>query len=444
MSWNFNSRLNNLQVQVNQLTASSVENPLTSSLNCSSYPIIGATNITATTAQNLNLNASNGYSIIANAPLLVPNHQIVVLNNTTNDGLIVGDNVSDDSVFRVDASGNVAIKSEPASSLTADFTVNGDALLTGDLDVQNITCASITAPIVNAGNVVNNITAGSGITKTGTSTNPTLTNSGILALTAGSGITLTGTNANTTVANSGILALTAGTGITLSGTNSNITINAVIPGSENLEQVLTVGNDANGLDIEGVDALQTNTISFDYANSGVFSIDGGLASGGSGAGRLFDVSASSITTALTTAGLTVDTFSFSLNPSISSSITYNNSIGIIELPNIARTQDFNLNINVSSLTTTGNTIILPPISSNNVNSLYTINLNETSGTGNLSIEAYNDNMIITNSGSGDYVSSITLYNNTPGKRPFIQLRSITSPISSLSVSFCWRVIFSQL
>lgn len=77
---------------------------------------------------------------------------------------------------------------------------------------------------------VTSIIAGAGISTSGTSA-ITITNAGVRTLTAGSGMSLTGTANNPTVVNNGVVSLTAGTNITLSGTSNNPIISAVTNGS---------------------------------------------------------------------------------------------------------------------------------------------------------------------------------------------------------------------
>lgn len=227
MSWNFQTQLNNLKIQVAQLSAGSVTNPLTSALNCSSYPINNATNLSALSGQNLNLNASVGNSVIVNAPLSIPNHPLVITNNTTSDSIIISDSNPDTSTFRIDASGNVGIKSNPSVPLTTDLTVNGSTLMTGDLSANNITCASLTAPSIIASNVVNNIIATTpGLLKTGTSTNPILTNTGVTSAVAGTGIGVSAGTGAVTINNTGVTSLVAGSNISLSGATGAVTITA--------------------------------------------------------------------------------------------------------------------------------------------------------------------------------------------------------------------------
>lgn len=144
MSWNFGTRLNNLQIQVNNLAQTSLTNPLTAPLGCASYPINDATQLSATAGQNLNVNVSAGQNITLNGPVNIPNHPLTITNNTNNDSLIVTDQPGDTNVFRIDAFGNVGILQSPSITLPTGLSVNGP-----------ITCGNILSS-----NVVNSITAG--------------------------------------------------------------------------------------------------------------------------------------------------------------------------------------------------------------------------------------------------------------------------------------------
>lgn len=144
MSWNFGTRLNNLQIQVNNLAQTSLTNPLTAPLGCASYPINNATQLSATAGQNLNVNVSAGQNITLNGPVNIPNHPLTITNNTNNDSLIVTDQPGDTNVFRIDAFGNVGIRADPSITLPPGLSVNGP-----------IACQSI-----QSSNIVNSITAG--------------------------------------------------------------------------------------------------------------------------------------------------------------------------------------------------------------------------------------------------------------------------------------------
>jgi hypothetical protein len=74
---------------------------------------------------------------------------------------------------------------------------------------------------------VESITAGSGISVDNTvETAPVVSNTGVLSVSAGTGISLSGTASAPVVSNAGVLSVSAGTGISLSGTASAPVINA--------------------------------------------------------------------------------------------------------------------------------------------------------------------------------------------------------------------------
>jgi len=85
---------------------------------------------------------------------------------------------------------------------------------------SNITLSGSTGAVTisstggGGGGSVNSVTAGTGITVTGTGADPVINNSGVLEATAGTGISLSGTKTNYTIANTGIISVTAGTGLT--------------------------------------------------------------------------------------------------------------------------------------------------------------------------------------------------------------------------------------
>jgi hypothetical protein len=82
-------------------------------------------------------------------------------------------------------------------------------------------------PTVANDGVLSVSSAGTGITIGGTAQNPTVQNDGVLSVaSAGTGITIGGTSSNPTVANDGVLALTAGSGVSITGSPSNYTISA--------------------------------------------------------------------------------------------------------------------------------------------------------------------------------------------------------------------------
>jgi len=76
-----------------------------------------------------------------------------------------------------------------------------------------------------ASTAVNNISAGNGITLSGTATNPVIINSGVLTLGVGAGlINTSGDPQNPTIANDGVISIVAGTGINVDNTNPQIPV----------------------------------------------------------------------------------------------------------------------------------------------------------------------------------------------------------------------------
>lgn len=211
MSFNLNTKVNNLQAQISGIIAGSVTNPLSSTLNGNNQSITNVNTLSSVSGSPLNITA--GASTVNFASEVNMVDTLTINNNTVHNGLVVKDGIGDTSCFVVDQSGNVGIKVNPSSALTTDFTVTGNSLISGNLTVGGT---------INASNVVNNITAGTGIIKTGTSTNPTLSTN----LTAGTGISLIpGAGTTLGVSNTGVLTVTsggAGSGISVTGTQNPV------------------------------------------------------------------------------------------------------------------------------------------------------------------------------------------------------------------------------
>lgn len=89
--------------------------------------------------------------------------------------------------------------------------------------------ANTTLTIASTGGIVDSITAGPGISVTGTATNPIVNNTGVISVTAGPGITITGTASNPIVNASGVVfSITAGPGISITGTATNPVVNNIV------------------------------------------------------------------------------------------------------------------------------------------------------------------------------------------------------------------------
>jgi len=148
MSFNLNTKVNNLQVQVNQLVVGTVTNPLTSNLNCNNNQLTNVNTVSSVSGNPLNLTAGASTVNIASAVNMVD--ALTITNNLAKNGLVVTDSIGDTSCFVVDLNGNVGVKVNPASTLTNDFTVNGSvsssSLTTNVLTASgNINCANLTA-----------------------------------------------------------------------------------------------------------------------------------------------------------------------------------------------------------------------------------------------------------------------------------------------------------
>lgn len=82
------------------------------------------------------------------------------------------------------------------------------------------------------GGVVDSITAGPGISVTGTAPIPIVNNTGVLEILAGTGISVNVGTGDVTVSNTGVESVTAGTNVTVTGTATNPIINATGGGGE--------------------------------------------------------------------------------------------------------------------------------------------------------------------------------------------------------------------
>ena len=185
MSWNLATQYNNLTQVVKNLQTTALTNPMIAPLNMATYPINNTNNVNSQAGQSLTL--TSPVSVVIPSPLTV-NNTVSITNNTTNDSLIVNDSSPDTSAFRVDKDGNVGILVNPSTPLVNALTVNGN---------------------ITANNLINSITAQTGITKTGTTSNPILS--------------WTGYNLNNTFTGDNIFNGT--TKMTLSNVNSGYVIN---------------------------------------------------------------------------------------------------------------------------------------------------------------------------------------------------------------------------
>ena len=220
MSFNLNTKINNLQFQVNGLVAGTVANPLTGNLNANNKQITNINTISGVSGSPLNLTAGASTINCASAVNMVDT--LTINNNTVHNGLVVADSAGDTSCFVVDQSGNVGVKVNPASTLTDDFTVNGNASISGNL--------TLSGTFSGAG-VVSNVSAGAGLTKTGVSSNPTLSitpvgTAGTYAYPSSVTTNDKGQVSAITAGSAPVASVTAGTNVTITGTPTNPIINS--------------------------------------------------------------------------------------------------------------------------------------------------------------------------------------------------------------------------
>jgi len=157
MSWNSSIQFAKLYKAFLTLSTTALTNPMVANLNMATYSINNVNTISAVSGNTLSLSADASQGITVNTKLLIPNHPLVITNNTVNDSLQVYDTTPDTTIFRVDHNGNVAVKADPSTTLTNAFTVNGQSSFVGEITCSGLTCglggfsSSLTAPTRSSG-----------------------------------------------------------------------------------------------------------------------------------------------------------------------------------------------------------------------------------------------------------------------------------------------------
>jgi hypothetical protein len=122
------------------------------------------------------------------------------------------------------------ITAGPGISITGTATnpiVNNTGVITTTAGPGISITGTASNPIINNTGVIS-VTPGTGISNTGTATNPILNNTGVISVTAGTGITNTGTAANPILNSTGVVTtITAGPGISITGTATNPIVNNI-------------------------------------------------------------------------------------------------------------------------------------------------------------------------------------------------------------------------
>ena len=138
MSWNSSIQFAKLYKAYLTLSTTALTNPMIANLNMASYNINNVNTINAITGTTLTLNADSAQGITVSTKMTIPNHPLIITNNTADDSLQVHDNISDTSIFRIDNNGNVGIKSTSSATLGHALVVNGSANITGHINVPTL------------------------------------------------------------------------------------------------------------------------------------------------------------------------------------------------------------------------------------------------------------------------------------------------------------------
>jgi len=174
MSWNPSIQFNKLYQAYVSLSTTALTNPMVANLNMNNFAINNAVSVNAVAGATLVLSADAAQGVVVNTKMTIPNHTLVITNNTANDSFRVEDSGADVSTFRIDNDGQVAIRGDPATVLANALTINGTTSATGN--------------IVSAGSL-----QGAGITSTSTlAVSGTTTLTGLVSCT--NGIKINSTN----------------------------------------------------------------------------------------------------------------------------------------------------------------------------------------------------------------------------------------------------------
>lgn len=135
MSWNASIQFAKLYKAYLALSTTALTNPMIANLNMNSYNVNNVNTINAIAGTPLTLYADPAQGITVNTKMTIPNHPLVITNNTADDSFQVGDSIGDTTIFRVDANGNIGIKSNPSATLGHTLVVNGTGNFTGHINV---------------------------------------------------------------------------------------------------------------------------------------------------------------------------------------------------------------------------------------------------------------------------------------------------------------------
>jgi hypothetical protein len=198
--------------------------------------------------------AGNGIAISNVSNVITVSANLVAGNNvilTTSSGAIVIDSLGGNSLSTI--TGVIAGTGLTGGGFLGNVTLN--------LASSGVTAAQYTNPTITI-DATGRITSASNNIVAGTVTS--------VGLTPGTGIQINGgpitSNGNITVTNTGVTRLTAGSGITLSGSNGNVTVSAASSGA-----VTSVGISSSQLVVASSPVTSVGTISVNLPNNVTFS-----------------------------------------------------------------------------------------------------------------------------------------------------------------------------
>ena len=194
----------------------------------------------------------------------------IAISNVSNAITVSANLVAGNNTILTNSNGAIIIESLGGNSLSTITGVVAGTGLTGGGSFGNVTLSLATSGVVAASYTNPTITIDAQGRITNAATNVIAGTVTSVALVPGSGISISGgpitSNGNITVTNTGVTRLTAGTGISVTGSNGNVTINATPPAA-----VTSISVTSSQLVVSGSPIVSSGTISVNLPNNVTFS-----------------------------------------------------------------------------------------------------------------------------------------------------------------------------